>query len=329
MGSVEEMLQDFRLPRVRYIGDGDEPTHDECRLFERFGKVRQYLSGRRLVASQGDGDTSVRVLEKGAEMMKRLVCHLRVCDGHVYMYFKDDPSICTAFKHFAFISQNFRVCQHVIDPKGKIKAEWYLPENVIKTETVRNVIHLKVHYTNGLTGDLYFLRGEMGPETLNKRRQALKQWETLFATHGKFPYHKTGIGEGHSWDHIDAYAEYARVSAQQAWSMEGGLEEQLTCGFVRGGAVTRKLRAKGYEDLAQKFSVISQALQSDECPKAEDEMHDLKAARDALGIVEEKLKAEGMEVEVAHCKRNLEEVLDMTWRATSRESQNSPEEWVA
>jgi len=328
VGSLEDMMQDFRLPRVRYVGDGDDPAYDDCRLFERFGKVRQYVSGRGITTSEQDGDTKVRILQDGSTGMKRLVSHLRVRDGYVYMYFKDDASLCSAFK-FGFMRRHFRVCQHVVDPKSKLLPEYYLPETVITTETARNVIHLKVHYTNGLIGDLYFLRGEMGPETLHRQREALKKWETLFATHGKFPFHKTGIGEGHSWEHIDAYAEYARVSAEQAWSMQGGLKEHFSSRSVCGIAVTDELRARGYADLAERFSLIWEALERDECPRAEEEIADLKAASAALKEAEEKLIAEGLIVEAAHCKRNLEEVINMTWRVTSRESQYNPEGWIA
>jgi len=238
-GSFEEMMLDFRLPRARYVGhDGSSAQKaGELELVKRFKQVRRLMSGWEL----SDQGTMQRVQED-ASLLKRLMSHCRKRDGHVYLYFKDDRSVCSAYHRFEFIRKNFKLCQAVDDPKEKLKPEYYLDGDVIRSETVRNVVHLKVHYSNRMVGDVYILRGELGPKDIEMTREKLKKWETPFATKGKFPAHSTGIGEGHSWEHMDEYAKYAIQSAEQAWS---GIPDPLEDSLLRPWSEEIKLWRAG------------------------------------------------------------------------------------
>jgi len=333
-GSFEDMMLDFKLPRARYTGDGMARARNNEELFERMRKVRLLMTGRGRFPCGGEGGSgfTVKLLQKGGEIMKRLTTHHRVRDDHVYIYFKDDKSVCTAFKRFDFINENFKVCQYVDDPKGKLKPEWYLPEDVIRAQTVRNVMHLKVHYTNGEVGDIYILRGEMGPETIAEKREMLKKWETVFATKGKFPNHATGIGEGHSWEHMNAYAEYARLSAEQAWNMDDGMAQHFSSG---GGLLTSKvpsaieaLNQRGYTELAELFKNVHEGIE--ECiPASSRQSRNLEVAGIELQGAEAKLLEDGLIEEVEAFKAMIKVAESSAWRTASRETQLNPEKWVS
>jgi len=164
-------------------------------------------------------------------IIKGLISHARIRDGHVYLYFMTDQALKTAFENFPHIRNHFRICQ-ALEPQymtGQLSADGfnkqhnhhYLHPRIMREETLRHSVHFKVKYANGNTGDVYYLRAEVDPDDMYKVHRYLEKHEPSpglpWTTMGKYPAHST-IGEGYTWRHVNAYAELANTACQHAWS---------------------------------------------------------------------------------------------------------------
>jgi len=207
----QDYLLDFRLPRARYVGMGEAPAANPDELLLRERKARNLMLG------------SEHPHWRSAAL-KQLVSHVRVRDGHAYLYFMTDATLLEAFLEFPELRENFRIAQSIDSDKGLMEED-FLSTEVMHTETLRHSAHFKVRYSNGATGDVFYLRGETAPEDLREVRGFLKDYEPathIYTTIGQYPSHST-LGEGYTWAHIDAYAKFSHKSTQHAW--DHGLKE--------------------------------------------------------------------------------------------------------
>jgi len=219
-GPMDHML-DFRLPRARYVGDGFEPAKDAAALLSRECRARDLMLGRLQFSQEGGS-----MLRWSLSALRHHTSHVRARDGHVYLYFVSDEALAKAFTGFAFIRQNFKICQAVDAMKG-LEDDDFLDTEVMEAETLRHSTRLIVRYNDGLLCDFFFLRGEVSPAKQRQVREHLQPYEPcslLWTTIGKFPGHST-LGEGYTYAHVNAYAEYAKTSMRHAW--ENGLRDLL------------------------------------------------------------------------------------------------------
>jgi len=232
---AEDFLLDFRLPRARFVGRGE---HAADTLEE--GLVRERIARQLMLGEQADGTVQPCFHNHRWEMqaLKNYISHVRLRDGHAYIYFVNDATANKAFTLFPFIRENFKLAQ-AIDVTDGLFDEDYLSTEVMHNETLRHSAHFRIKYCNGTTGDFYYLRGECAPQDLAEVRESLKPYEPstqLWTTIGQYPGHST-LGEGWTYAHIDAYAKFSRISAEHAWN--NGLKELIqasTTAYPRQGA---------------------------------------------------------------------------------------------
>jgi len=219
-GPMDHML-DFRLPRARYVGDGFAPANDQADLLSRECRARDLMLGRLQFGAEG-----ASMLHWSLSALRHHTSHVRAAhDQHVYLYFTSDEALEKAFTGYAFIRRNFKICQ-AVEAKG-LADDDFLDTEVMEAETLRHSTRLIVRYNDGSLCDFFFLRGEVSPAKQRQVREHLKPYEPcslLWTTIGKFPGHST-LGEGYTYAHVNAYAEYAKTSMRHAW--ENGLRDLL------------------------------------------------------------------------------------------------------
>jgi len=155
------------------------------------------------------------------EFLAKFVSHIRKHDDHIYMYFFHDQCCCDVVAAFPAIRQCFKFCHAIEDPHGILTPEDYLPVEE-QRKYLRNHLHLICHYNTGAIANVYFLLGELALQDRDETRAELAKHEAWTMsmdtmTMGVFPSHFTGIGEGYGWDHINAYANFCKESAAQAF----------------------------------------------------------------------------------------------------------------
>jgi len=205
----EDMLLDFRLPRARYVGDGDHPA-DAFEIICRERKARSLMLGEDYADDFSFWDLSA---------LRQHVSHVRSYEGHTYLYFMHDEACRKVFLMYPFIREHFRIAQSIASDTGLLPED-YLNTEVMRKETLRHSAHFVVRYNNGSTGDFFYLRGEHSPEDLQAVRSYLKEYEPsgqLWTTIGSYPGHDT-LGEGYTWAHVDAYAQFSKTSMEHAWN---------------------------------------------------------------------------------------------------------------
>jgi len=279
----DDMFLDFRLPRCRLVcQDGNKGsqsagkdlcmTDDEDELIRRFEWVSNAMRGidstkwqpgdevkpddppfYNMVKRDPKDKDLVKRKEpvKETELIKGLISHARIRDGHVYLYFMTDASLKVAFENYPHIRDNFRICQAVEGMTGEFDInehpEHFLDSLTMRAETLRHSVHLRIKYSNGNWGDMYYLRAECDPDDLEAVHEYLEDHEPTpgapWTTMGKYPSHST-MGEGYTWRHINAYAELANTATQHAWASVNGLKDHLSKCRVKG----KKKKSKKTED---------------------------------------------------------------------------------
>lgn len=162
-----------------------------------------------------------------------------------------DASLKVAFENYPHIRDNFRICQAVEGMTGEFDIEQhpehFLDSLTMRAETLRHSLHLRIKYSNGNWGDMYYLRAECDPDDLEAVHDYLEDHEPTpglpWTTMGKYPSHST-MGEGYTWRHINAYAELANTATQHAWASTNGLKDHLSKCRVK----SKKKKSKKSED---------------------------------------------------------------------------------
>lgn len=224
---IDYML-DFRLPRARYVGHGEEAAADHEALLAREAATRELMLG------DVEIDDPKLNSKWRKQALKQLISHVRSRNGHSYVYFMDEKSLALAFKHYPFLKEDLKICQSLEKKfmKDLDVHENFLPTVVIENETLRHFVHFVVRYNDGVMCNFYFIRGEHSPEDLADVHAELSQYEPSKApwtTLGDYPYNST-LGEGYTWAHVNAYAEYCRKSLKSAWLH--GLKDQVNSSQV-------------------------------------------------------------------------------------------------
>ena len=176
-------------------------------------------------------DTQYGVLpRKMANLVTNVEKHYK--DQYVYVYFSDDAALVKTFELFPAVKESLRVCQGLHE-HGRLMDDDFLPLDVQRRETLRNVLHLKVLYRGcEEVGDLFFLRGEVAHQDLREIRGRLAPHERVLqgcyvnppagvVPVGLFPSHATGAGEGYPWAHFQEYALYTMEAARCAFDVAG------------------------------------------------------------------------------------------------------------
>lgn len=211
---VDYML-DFRLPRARFIGHGEAAVADKDMLLDR------EMAARRLMLGEMHDETTTRWCKAS---IRQLTSHVRSQDGHVYLYFMDDKSLCQAFRDYHFIRQNFRICQSLTDMADlEPVSDDFLDSDVMEQETLRHSAHFWVRFNDGSRGDFFFLHGELSPNQKDAVRGQLKGHEFCqlpWTTIGSFPYHHPWT-QGYTWAHMNAYAEFGKTTMEYVWHKHG------------------------------------------------------------------------------------------------------------
>lgn len=260
MRSVDpwDSMLDFRLPRARFIGMGLESCGDPDELMARERRARDLMMGVeawRTIEALEEALDDDHVLLWTKLAMRQYVSHIRVHRGHIYLYFKTDECCLKAFLQFPSIRKNFKICQSIEDTSGLSIEDDFLESEVMRKETLRHSIRFSVRYNDNTHGDFFFLRGETSPEDLVTVHASLKPYEPRnlpWTTLSLYPHHELPA-EGFTWPHIDAYAEFSKISMQHAW--DHGLKEMIVSNRPK------KVERSGW---AQTFGVPAQ-LWKDSC----------------------------------------------------------------
>jgi len=234
-----DAMLDFRLPRARYVGMGVAVAKNKEELMERERKARSLMLGeqehhRGLPNVEGKEGLQKWGMKKfgGSQVewqqasVRQLVSHVKCHHGHAYLYFMSDDTLRTAFLEFESIRDNFRICQSIEKPEG-VPDGYFLDSDVMRAETLRHSLSFTMTFNDGNRGDFFFLRGETSPDDLATVRAHLKPYEPCdlaWTTLSLYPGHALPA-EGFTWPHIDAYAEFSKISMQHAW--ENGLSSKI------------------------------------------------------------------------------------------------------
>jgi len=246
---LKQYLDDFRLPRARYT-----PSDDMLSSFgdgvSLYSQVITILSRCTPTVSVTDIHLEERdALDETAwhrlpERISQLISHVRQKGEHMYIYFRNDETACTALAMYPAIRSCFSLCQAVTDAtgNGSLSDADFLPLFDARSQ-LRNSLHLVCRYNDNSLANVYFLLPELTHQDRRKIRAELaphENWGLSMQTFtlGLFPSHITGAGEGYAWEHINAYSQLSRFAAQQVFGADEGSP------VVPGGASPEMIREK-------------------------------------------------------------------------------------